>query len=234
MTAEPTKRLRPRGITFGLKPWTDADDEQIRARYRYGTAAELARDLGRSLMSIRQRAHRIGVHAQQPWTAADDRRLEMLWGLHATKRIANLLGRSHDAVYIRALERGLVAGERRGKESLKEAAKRTGYTRQVLLPILKAANVAHRVMSRCSPGKKGYALRPAYALDPSEVGEAIADHLAKEPVGSAARRRGVREGTLVRALKKIGITRPETLPRRARWRLDDETYDRAMAARRAA
>lgn len=216
---------------FG-RAWTAAEEDVLRERYgTSGAARAIAAEIGRSTYAVWHRAKHLGVQERRPWTIGDDEKLRALWELHPTRGIARRLKRTTRAVYARACEIGIVRETGRLYESATAAAKRTGFDRQHLVEILKRAGVAHVAVSR---HPAGYKKRPYYRLDPFEVDEAIATWTARENVSGAARRRGTSQMVLVRALKAIGVTRPADLPKHKRWRLDDETIDRALRARAAA
>jgi hypothetical protein len=219
------------GATAGLRPWTEADDQILRAGYRRGNAANVAAALGRTVGAVRARAMAIGATVARHWTATEEALLWKLWGSLSLRQIANRVRHTTGATYVRARELKIIREERASTETVTQASARTGFSRTKLVEILKQHHAATEYVSRYTTK---YKARPYYRLDPFEVDEAIAAHLSKEPMGAAARRRGLRKETLKRALARIGVTKPASIPKRGLWRLDDETIERALATRRPA
>lgn len=217
-------------------PWTPREDAILRKKYtarRRSTAAKIAKELNRTRFSVLQRACRLRLTVYRKWTPADERRLAELWGAMSTRQIAKRLGRTPDAVYGRAQQNGVIEAERADVETLNEAARRTGYTRQWLIHILRRAGVINVSVSRCS---RAYKMRNYYALEKADVDEAVTSWVSRESLGAAAKRIGWGEARLANALKRIGVTRPAELPRGCQWRIDDATIRRAVhgSARSAA
>jgi hypothetical protein len=207
------------------RPWTAEEDARVSADYvRLGGPA-LAAALGRSLKATQKRAARLDVLVKRPWTARDEARLSELWGLHSTRSIAMRLKRSPRGVYTRAAVLGLVARENTRTETLTDAAERVGYNRRDLAKILRRAGVLTLSKSRHPTGNNP---RPWYQLDPFEVDEAVAAYVRNSPIFVAARARGVSDQKLMRALAKIGVTRPAVLKPKEQWRIPDELADRAL------
>jgi hypothetical protein len=95
--------LRPGREYVRLRPWQPAEDKLL------GTASdrELARRLGRSLSSVRQRMTQLGVQSPlRHWTAADD----ALLGKMLDEAVARRLGRTVRAVSTRRQRLGIPAG----------------------------------------------------------------------------------------------------------------------------
>jgi hypothetical protein len=216
-------------LTWG-RLWTQEEDDIVRRDYVRLGSKVLAKTLDRTFAAVQRRAENLGVNARPRWSDEDDRTLRLLWGEKTTRGIAAMLKRSQDAVYERARILGLVREQRIGKERLSDAERRTGFSRRQLRRILREAGVLTPLVNRSEGGNNP---APAYNIDTFDVDEAIAEVTKKESVNAAARRRGITAASLTRALKKIGVERPATLPKRHLWRVDDDAVERAIAARRA-
>lgn len=219
------------GVTAGTRPWSAADDEVIRARYRKGAAAGIAADLGRTTSAVRERARKMRALAERRWTAAEETILRDQWGELSLRQFAHRFNRTTKGIYQHARLLGIVNAERARSESVTEAAARTGFGRRKLMEILRAHRVANPVTTRFTTKNKA---RPYYLLDPFDVDEAVAAYLETETIGAAARRHDTNNGLVIRALARVGVKRPASKAKRRHWRLDSATIDEALSARRAA
>ncbi|MGV8956017.1 MAG: hypothetical protein ACOH2M_33300 [Cypionkella sp.] len=69
------------------KPWTPAEEAELRRRYPSETAAEIARDLGRGVSAIYQRAYDLGLSKPDGW-ASECTRKRWAEGRHENSRKA--------------------------------------------------------------------------------------------------------------------------------------------------
>ena len=91
--------------------WSADEDAVVQADYGRRTAADLAEELGRSVLGVRQRARVLGlaqpVKARIVWTAAADGLLRAAYGQRTAADLAAELGTTDQAVWARAQELGL-------------------------------------------------------------------------------------------------------------------------------
>lgn len=162
-----------------------------------------------------------------PWTEEDDARLRLVWGERTTPGVARAMGRTTTAVYFRAVRIGLPVGCPQGKEYLTHAARRAGFTLKTLRRILERASVAMRAAMSMPRGRRTG--RHHFVVDPQDVDDAVADHMACETPSRASERHRVRVATLTQLLAAAGHVRPQ---RGRRWLVPSATIDAVMAARR--
>lgn len=216
-----------------IPPWSAADDEVVRARYAADGAAALARELGRSLSSVRHRAIRLGVLKKPRWSEEDRRRLEHWWGEFTVDQIAERLGRTAKAVFWQAtIVQGLPASAQPGQEHLSAAAERTGFHIATFKRLVRWAKLkVSRPMSYPGAGQKQLRL----CVDSFEVDEAVRAWNDSETVEAAARARGVTHHKI-----RLALSRMPDVPKKPRgkrhWRIPTKIIDRALAGagRRAA
>ena len=99
-------------------PWTDEEDEHLRAVWKTKPRVEIALELNRTADATSTRAHKLGLgnglkstHARSngrtPWTDEEDERLRLSWKTKSLKEIALGHNRSVAAINIRACKIGL-------------------------------------------------------------------------------------------------------------------------------
>lgn len=212
--------------------WTPAELEILRGSYVERGRAYVAAATGRSVASVCAKAARLGLARKPRWTDLENQQLRNWWGVESLHAIAMRLGRTRIAVFRQGVyELGLRRGVQDGQESLKAAARRTGYAIATLRRILDAAGVK---LSR--PTSEPKCRRKArWAVDVAEVDEAVAAWLATETVFGAARVRGIGDDALRALLKRTPGVPPKPEGRKA-WRIPSAVIDRALASagRRAA
>lgn len=216
-------------IAAGRKPWTEAEDDVIRARYLTDGGAAVAAVLNRSLNVVYERARRkLGLRKAPQWTELQDRRLRLLWGEKTIEQLEPELGRSKYGIYDRAYDLGLPIGCPQGYEYFTAAAERTGFTKGELWRVLSHYKVpVRRAMSRPA---KGVTSR-RHVVEPDAVDEAIEQWLQAEVLAVAAKARGIVPSTLERWLVASGLPLPKKPGKRRRWRIPTTTIDAAIAAR---
>lgn len=124
---------------WGVKPrvrhrsvWSTRDDELLRANYNRIPARSLARELNRTVPSVVNRAHTLGLtrHVdmgpRRVWTKSEDELLRSEYGKSRPAEIAKRLGRTRPSVYHRAKFLGFAVGrsspEFRRRHSLPRSA----------------------------------------------------------------------------------------------------------------
>lgn len=193
-------------------------------------AAEVAKTLGRSRVSVMKKARLVGVQSHRRWTADDDQHLASLWGTMSIGHIARALGRTVATTYWRARKLGLPCGAPQGLEYITAAATRTGFETTQLWRILRWARVrAVRSMSRPTPGARYH----FHVVDPLDVDDAVERWLATESVEAAARARGLVGDTLRKWIRAAGVPKPPRLKARKHWRIESTVIDRVIAERMA-
>ena len=216
------------GIAFG-PAWTQREDDILRATYAQGLEATRAALRGRrTFRAIMQRARRLRITRKRHWTAAEDRLLSWLWDdQNGLAKLATRLRRTEHAVFRRAQDLGLKIGVPQGYESVRAAARRSGFPYETMVGILKAAHVRMR-LTLSDPSRHGKA-RHRF-VDPELVDDAVALWNSKESVSAAARRIGMGPCTLRGWLHEAGVMPP------AKWktivRLETAVIDRVVAERR--
>lgn len=91
--------------------WTESEISYLEALYPTHSNAEIARDLGRARLSVKNKAQALGLKKAPPWTADADALLRELYPDHRTADIAERLGKPTDVVYRRAYTLGLRKSE---------------------------------------------------------------------------------------------------------------------------
>ena len=93
------------------RPWSASEDAALRGVFGRYPAEEVARRLGRTLHSVKNRALRLGLCLRgtvpMEWTDDEVDRLMMLWSHHSAPEIGRRLGRSEDSVNRKTLLLGL-------------------------------------------------------------------------------------------------------------------------------
>lgn len=219
-----------RGALSGLRPWTRAEDEALRAAYAAGGIKTATVALvSRSTNAIFRRSQRLRVMRRRRWAKEDDRRLRALWSGEWTLRsIAMQLHRSELTTYWRAQKLGLRLGCPPGWERISHAAARAGYGTGQLRTILRWADVdIHRAITR--PTKRR-GRRTSGGLSwivwPADVDLAVERWIEAEPLETAARRVGTTSSRLRHRLLLMGAEPPKK--RKARWRVTSEQVEAAM------
>jgi hypothetical protein len=115
--APPLTLVPPRRSRRGPH-WSGSEDAILIAAYGQQPAAALAARIGRTTVSVRQRARVLGlaqpVTARIQWTAAADAQLRASYGARTARALAAELGTTEAAVFARARVLGLAqAGVRR-------------------------------------------------------------------------------------------------------------------------
>jgi hypothetical protein len=214
--------------------WSPDEDRLLVEQYKKGGAPRVARETGRTLISVYHRARRLGLSTHRPWSEADDRVLRNWWGEFAAVSIARKLGRTGDAVVWRARHIGLSIGPGDGMEYLSHAAERAGVADLTMRRILEWAGVEiKRTMSRPHCIRKSK--RRCLCVDTVLADQAVEDWLKSEWLESAARARGISAGALATRLGAIGVVRPQGTPWRipmrptsAHWRVPTVLIERAV------
>lgn len=218
--------LEPRVENGNERRWSAAEDAAIRARYPE-VGGDLAADLGRPLLSLYERASRLGVSVEPRWTPADDRRLTMIWGEATLNVIAKRMGRTPVSVYWRASKIGLRCGCPQGMEYITNAARRTGFAVDTFKRIIAWAGVkASKTMSR--PGARYFR---CLVVEPDDADDAVKRWLDAETIDEAARRIGVDKGTMARWLLASGRELPPRPAVGCHWRVPIEVIDAVVAER---
>ncbi len=119
---------------MGLRRWTEAEEAELKARYRTETAAEIGQRIGRPIQAVRLKAWRLGLGLGQRRGAENKcyKRLtqEQEWLLRreyphvATKVLAVMLGLSPRTVIRRARAMGLEKTAQFMRESQRHTAKK--------------------------------------------------------------------------------------------------------------
>ena len=166
--------------------WTEEEDLILRTWYPKETCPEVAKRLpNRNPNSISKRLGLLGIRSwrvggSKPWTAKEDARLEWEWGVFKIETLAKHFERTPAALKQRAKILDL-GSPRRGKESLRALAIRSGYSRKKLVNAMKRLNmvVPRAVTAVPSRGTKH---RPT-ALT-FEQSERVLDFLLSRPDGA--------------------------------------------------
>jgi hypothetical protein len=183
----------------------------------------------RTLSSLRQRAHKMGLCYETHWTDAEDARLIFMWETPlALASIATRMGRTPLAIYSRAKKIGLSVGCPDGFEYVSTAAKRTGFELATLRRVLAFSRVKeHRSLAQPKRTRR-YQSHHFVCID--SVNDAVVKWHASEPVTAAARRRGLSQLTLRRWLIDAGA-----LSKSRAWkkhhRIDSEIIDLVISNR---
>ncbi|MFT4710142.1 MAG: hypothetical protein ACI8Q9_001270 [Planctomycetota bacterium] len=93
--------------------WAQAEVDRLKELYGVRDEAAIARELGRSVVSVRKMAESIcrGEPRQGPWAAVEVQELKRFLGVSTPEVIARLLGRPEDEVRARIQELGQVRTE---------------------------------------------------------------------------------------------------------------------------
>jgi transposase-like protein len=167
--------------------WTPSEEAVLRESYGRIHAKTIGKKLGRSVGAVMHRAGRTGLKSRRRWSAEDDQQLRAEWGECSLGQIAKKMSRTPATIYWRAKEIELELGCPRGLEYLTTAAERTGYDTAPLRRILKAHGVRLLpAFSRPTGARRHY-----HVVDPQDVDDAIAKHLAGASVQELARDHGV-------------------------------------------
>lgn len=231
MGTELAMNLSEAKLVATRRPWTAAELSALRARYLTDSGAVLAREFGRTRDALWKKAEVLGLKKLGRWSSTDDRRLWSLWGETPLEIIASLMGRTAIVVYEHARKIGLRCGAPQGFEYLSAAARRVGFTREQLRPILQWAGVRlRRTMSK--PGSR---LRSSMVM-PCEVDAAVAEWHRTETIESARRRLGIAHPTLRRWLIEAKANGDQSVPerpgvRRAHWHVPSTVIDKVAGER---
>lgn len=159
------------------------------------------------------------------WTEEELRQLRECWKEMSARSLAKRLpGRKWYAIYHKAQDLGLPMGPPQGYETFSHAAKRTGFTRSSLGPLLKRHGVSlwhgyRRLLADASRH---------YYVDPYDVDQAIAADLKLENIAHAAVRVGLSKTYLGKLLCRHGYR----LGKGKRARLPPEVFDRVASESR--
>lgn len=206
-------------------PWTPAEDARLREVWPDGgTPAALAALPDRTQSGIYGRVRALGILRQPPWTAAQDKLLAWHWGSRRLPGLAEMLGRSPNAVARRAHELGLPTKKIPGHETLRDAAKRLGFSRTGLRSLLAYAGVY--MTPAATVARKATRRR---TIDQLDADAAVARWMASENLTHAAEARGVDPKVLKRWMREAGYKPPRT---HGHWRLPTADIDAVVAARR--
>lgn len=165
--------------------------------------------------------------ARSHWDELEEERLIGVWGIKNIRQIAEEFGRTPTAVIRKANNLGLHLRTLTEYESLRQAAKRCGYTIVQLKKILQLSNV-RLFGSFCSPTKKNKHHR--YMVSKSAVDAAVKFWCETEAVEQAARRLNTSCKTIKRILylaidngnKKVP---PPPQIRKGTWRIPSSVVD---------
>lgn len=144
-------------------PWTTEQDDVLLRLYGKVRTRDLARRLGRSHSSVKDRAARLGLQLSAPkhrWSPEEDEVLSALYGSVPTTDIAARLGRRRKSVYDRAYQLGLGKQRHEAWTESDERALRTLYTS---MPVAELARRLGRTeyAVRMRAAKLGLRRRPA-------------------------------------------------------------------------
>lgn len=218
------------------RPWTDAEDLVLRARYLRDGGAAVAAATGRSLNAVRCRARRLDLKGSKArWTRQEDLRLTDIWGAMSIGNMALKLGRSRHAIEYRAKCIGLQLGCPDGFVYLSTAARLAGFTVHGLRSVLRWAGVAIR--TSMSPRKRRKWRQ--HIVDEIDVEDAVKGWMGTELLGAAARAREMVPTTLARVITTYGHDVPPRPARRRgqdgergharQWRISTKAIDAAIA-----
>jgi len=219
------------------RPWTEAEDALLRARYPREGSGPCGDALGRSTTAIQERARAIGVVCRARWSDAEDARLAMMWGVYRVDVIARTIGRTIHGVWYRAGLLKLGLGCPQGHETIEQAARRAGYDRATLRKILRWARVrVDRAFTRDAlrlDRRKGV----RRVVETTDVDDAVARWCETEIVSEAARRLDIHPTTLRRLLREAIAAGDERVPPPptdpfGKWRVPSALCDELLAASR--
>lgn len=171
------------------------------------------------------------------WTADEERALRLAWGEVSPETLLRRLpDRTWQAIWQHAVDKlGLPRGVPQGYETLRSAARRTGYVAHHLRKILDAEGVRVRYWygggrASAHAGGRDFPRNPWCAVDPDEVDAAVARWCRLETVATAARRHGWTWRRAERVLRAAGLLPPVVPGRRTPARLDPVQVDAVLAA----
>lgn len=115
-----------------MQPWTKKDESTLRHLWPENSAADIAKQLGRTEVAIRSRAKKLGIKKRQrrnEWTPEDKRKLAILYPDTPMPALMREFGCSRSSIYKQAVKLGvkrskeyllnsgrkIKPGERRGK-----------------------------------------------------------------------------------------------------------------------
>lgn len=86
------------------RPWTEPEDDYLRAHYRLKTPRQIANQLKRSVYSIRHQARKLKLKGFRTWLPEEDAILRNEWGKTRTSILARRLNRTPNAMKLRAIK----------------------------------------------------------------------------------------------------------------------------------
>jgi hypothetical protein len=91
------------------RPWTEAEEDALRAAYPARSDEALARRLGRTPKAIAHRRERLGLvnRTAKPWTIGEREALISMYGAYTAEEIAKHLGRTQAAIHYQVHALGL-------------------------------------------------------------------------------------------------------------------------------
>jgi len=119
------------------KLWSKDEVELLKDMFPYRTGEQIAKQLGRSLQTVRQKAHQLGLkkRAYDGWLKNDASLLKVMFPNRSTQEVAKMLGRSINSVREKAhrmelkktrqhlVNMGLVSESRLGQRSFAEQSR---------------------------------------------------------------------------------------------------------------
>lgn len=173
------------------KIWTPDELEKLRELWTTTTKEELVATFGRKFDAIRMKALELGlgkrpakVSTRARWTLEEDLILERDWGRRPIHAIAKDIGRTINGVVLRAQARKLGPPDMSGRVTLRDLAKRTGYSEHSLKIAAKRAGVllrrkwtVRRADTRKTKGGKSWSkagLRPHYSISEDAIEKILA------------------------------------------------------------
>jgi hypothetical protein len=141
------------------------------------------------------------------WTQRERARLFMAWRDVPLAKLVREFGRSRGAIIVEARILGLEFGVPRGCVSIREACRRSGFHRRVLMEEFAAARVRLHPIENVEPVK-----HPRFYVSEEDLDRVLAIRLAKETINAAALARDLTESQLRRWLRDAGVI-PAAVPR---------------------
>ena len=217
--------VRVRGLKF-INPrwtqWSPEEEAKLRVLAPEHTKEEIAKELGRTIPSVKDRALKLGIEMKQRVRWWSDRELRYLeWNAEnkSFEEIAQALGRTRSSVYYKAVE--LNIKERAAYSGLNEVIRRTGYCSTQLLRARRELKQAWRSVKR---GR----LRQ-YLISEEQV-EALIAHLTRKvyPLSMLSMLTGYTPSILRQAGKELRQTWT-TVPGTEIYEISDEQREELVA-----
>lgn len=218
------------------RPWTSEEDDLLRSVYPTRGGCERLRALlpHRTAQALRARAQHLGVRSQPQWSIEEDAILRREWqelGMRSMR--AKLRGRTWLAICLRAKRLGLPTGTPQGCCTIREAARRAGYSPEGLTALLRRQGVQVKMR----PGWTATTVsRKHFCVVWDDVVAAIAAEQRADAVtvGEAAERIGRSHEQTRRLLRAAGIPLPGRGRKARLTTADVQRIQRMTSPRRAA